>query len=146
MDRNDSSTATQHFIHSSSMFLNLFQSLSVSERTCHIFVSFILCFSKSHSKFSLLLLISKTTAFPFTSDAALETFFFPVGRTGCKQYNKHLATSCDWVISTTEPQTTYTDSICRKHFLPCYFGLFPCLPHLHLCLTLQDSESGLIYK
>lgn len=84
-----------------------------------------------------LLLIPKTTAFPFTSDAALETFFFSAGRTGCKQYNKQLASRCDQVTSTTRLQTTYTASICRKHFLPCYFALFPCLSHLQLGLPLQ---------
>jgi len=84
-----------------------------------------------------LLLIPKTTAFPFTSDAALETFFFSAGRTGCKQYNKQLASHCDQVTSTTRLQTTYTASICRKHFLPCYFALFPCLSHLQLGLPLQ---------
>lgn len=133
LDRNDSSTATQHFIHSYITELTSVLECFWENLPHHCVFAFL---SPAPNSLSLLL-IPKTTAFPFTSDAALETFFFSAGRTGCKQYNKQLASHCDQVTSTTRLQTTYTASICRKHFLPCYFALFPCLSHLQLGLPLQ---------
>lgn len=96
-----------------------------------------LCFFKSRSKFSLFIAHSKDHSVSLYFWCSTGDIFFSAGRTGCKQYNKQLASRCDQVTSTTRLQTTYTASICRKHFLPCYFALFPCLSHLQLGLPLQ---------
>lgn len=132
LDRNDNSTATQHFIHSYITELTSVLECFWENLPHHCVFAFL-----SPTPNSLLIAHSKDHSVSLYFWCSTGDIFFSAGRTGCKQYNKQLASRCDQVTSTTRLQTTYTASICRKHFLPCYFALFPCLSHLQLGLPLQ---------